>query len=67
MSSPERVADESVSGEAGRPGRRWLAAVAILAFSAFAADTVAVTHLRLLPFDLPVAELVQRLPRGPLT
>jgi len=67
MSTPERAAEEVLSGEVGSAGRRWLAVVTALAFAAFVANSAAVAFVGLLPFDVPVALFVQRLPWGPLT
>jgi undecaprenyl-diphosphatase len=62
MATDERIA----SGDAGRPSRPWLGALAALGAAAFAVNTYLVATARLLPFDLPVALLVQRAPWGPL-
>ncbi len=66
MAGPEHVAEEVVSGEVDRPSRRWLGWLTLALLAAFAADTLLVTSTSLLPFDLPVALFVQRVPWGPL-
>jgi membrane-associated phospholipid phosphatase len=67
MATVERAAEQVESGYVGRASRPWLAALSAVALAAFAVDAFAVTSVRLLPFDLPVALLVQRAPWGPLT
>lgn len=66
MANIERSAEELAAGEVGRTSRPWLAAVALLALAGFAVDSYAVATVRLLPFDVPLAVLVQRVPWGPL-
>jgi undecaprenyl-diphosphatase len=61
-----RAAEEVASGEVGRRSRRWLATLAVVTFAGFALDSYAVASVRLLPFDVPLAQLVQRAPWGPL-
>jgi undecaprenyl-diphosphatase len=60
------AAEEVASGEVGRASRPWLAALALVAFAGFALDSYAVATVRLLPFDVPLALLVQRVQWGPL-
>jgi membrane-associated phospholipid phosphatase len=67
MATPEQAVEEVVSGDVGRAGRRWLAVVTVVAFAAFVLNSVAVALAGVLPFDLPIALFVQRLPWGPLT
>jgi membrane-associated phospholipid phosphatase len=66
MPTWERAAEQVESGYVGRASRPWLAALTAVALAGFAVDTYAVTSVRLLPFDLPLALLVQRAPWGPL-
>ena len=67
MADVERAAEEVAAGEVGRGSRPWLAAIALVAGLGFAVDSYAVATVRLLPFDVPAALFVQRLPVGPLS
>ncbi|HXM54020.1 MAG TPA: phosphatase PAP2 family protein [Candidatus Dormibacteraeota bacterium] len=67
MATAERVAEDVASGDVGRASRRWLGWLAAVLATAFAVNTYFVATTRLLPFDLPVALFVQRVPWGPLT
>jgi membrane-associated phospholipid phosphatase len=64
--SPERAAEEVASGSVGRASRPWLGWLALAMAVGLAVDTYAVHTMRLLPFDLPVALVVQRVGWGPL-
>ena len=61
------MAGALAAGDVGRASRPWLGWLAALLSVAFAVNTYFVATMRLLPFDLPVALLVQRVPWGPLT
>jgi len=67
MATAEQAAEQVASGDVGRASRPWLGVLTIVVAVAFAINTVLVANVRLLPFDLPVAILVQRLPWGPVT
>ena len=66
MAAVEQAARQVEAGRVGRASRPWLGALSAIALAAFAVDAYAVSSLRLLPFDLPAALLVQRVPWGPL-
>jgi undecaprenyl-diphosphatase len=67
MATAERVAAAIEAGDVRRASRPWLGWLAAVLAVAFAVNTYFVATMRLLPFDLPVALLVQRVPWGPLT
>jgi undecaprenyl-diphosphatase len=59
------TAREVASGRIGWSSRHLLGILALVLLAAFAVDTALVATTRLLPFDLPVALFVQRVPWGP--
>lgn len=64
--APARAVADVSAGYVGPVARRWLGPVAGVALAAFVADSVLVAVFPLLPFDEPLAEVVQRAPLGPL-
>src|SRR5690348_12951926 len=67
MAELQRAATVVASGKVDSGARPWLAVIALAALAGFVLDSYAVASVRLLPFDVPVALLVQRLPWGPMT
>src|SRR2546429_5255240 len=61
----ERAAQDVAAGRVGWSSRRVLGLVALVLAFAFAVDTWLIATMRLLPFDLPVALFIQRVPWGP--
>ena len=66
MATVERIAEEVGGGDVGRSSRPWLGALTLVVAVAFGINTYLVATHRLLPFDLPVALFVQRVPWGPV-
>jgi membrane-associated phospholipid phosphatase len=66
VTEPGQAAREVFSGQPGRTGQRYLAAVSVVALLAFIIDTFLVLNGRLIGFDLPVERAVQSFPWGPV-
>lgn len=61
-----RAARAVLSGDVDRTGRRWLGVLSLVLFAAFCVNTYLVETWPLLPFDVPVALIVQSTNWGPL-
>ena len=64
--APKKAAGEVLAGAPPASARAWLWPIVIAVAIAFALDTYLVATRPLLPFDVPVARLVQSFPWGPL-
>jgi membrane-associated phospholipid phosphatase len=64
---PKQAASEVLAGQPGPAARRWLGPTVLVMFALFAIDTyLVVAQVLLVPFDIPVAEFVQRINWGPV-
>ncbi|HVC75900.1 MAG TPA: phosphatase PAP2 family protein [Candidatus Micrarchaeaceae archaeon] len=66
LAEPKQAAAEVIAGRPGPTARRWLGPTALVVFILFAIDTFLVVQNDVLPFDLPIARLIQSLNLGPL-
>jgi len=63
---PKEAAEEVLAGQPGPTARRWLGPTALVIFVLFAIDSYLVVNNRVLPFDVPVARVIQQLSWGPV-
>ncbi|TMD10270.1 MAG: phosphatase PAP2 family protein [Chloroflexi bacterium] len=63
---PKEAAEEVLAGRPGPSARRWLGPTALVIFVLFAIDSYLVVNNRVLPFDVPVARVIQQLSWGPV-
>ena len=63
---PKEAAEEVLAGQPGPTARRWLGPTALVIFVLFAIDSNLVVNNRVLPFDVPVARVIQQLSWGPV-
>ncbi|MGA7910729.1 MAG: phosphatase PAP2 family protein [Candidatus Dormiibacterota bacterium] len=64
---PKQAASEVLAGRPGVAARRWLGPTVLVVFALFAIDTYLVVAQKLLvPFDIPLATLVQQVNWGPV-
>jgi membrane-associated phospholipid phosphatase len=64
---PKQAAKEVLAGRPQATARRWLGPLILVVMALFAIDTaLVVTHVLLIPFDIPIATVVQSINWGPL-
>ncbi len=64
---PKQAANEVLAGQPGPAARRWLGPTVLVVLALFVIDTyLVVAQVLLVPFDIPVAEFVQRINWGPV-
>ncbi len=64
---PKQAVSEVLAGQPGPAARRWLGPTVLVMLALFAIDTyLVVAQVLLVPFDIPVAEFVQRINWGPV-
>jgi undecaprenyl-diphosphatase len=64
---PKQAVIEVLAGQPHAAARRWLGPTILVVLALFAVDTVLVaTHVLLVPFDIPIATLIQQINWGPV-
>jgi undecaprenyl-diphosphatase len=66
LAKPKQAAAEVIAGRPGPTARRWLGPTALVFFLLFLIDSYLVVQNYVLPFDLPIARLIQGVSWGPL-
>jgi membrane-associated phospholipid phosphatase len=64
--NPTQAVVEVLAGQPRAAARRWLGITALIVFVLFAIDTILVVSYRVLPFDLPITQFIQRINWGPV-